>query len=118
MIFHVPYVNFKSLGAHVFGSRSTIHGQVILSKYSDSLTQFVVIVTVTSTSSQSSNSPQFLSKNDFVGLLTFLVFVRLLYFSMLYILMNAIPLSFNVSISMYFQTNGFFKYTLAASEAF
>jgi hypothetical protein len=86
--------------------------------YSESLTQFVVIVTVTSTSSQSSNSPQFLSMNDFVGLLTFFVFVKLLNFSMLYILMNAIPLSFNESISRYFQTNGFFMYTLAASEAF
>jgi hypothetical protein len=118
MIFHVPFVNFKSLGAHVFGSRSIIHGHVILSKYSDSLTQFVVIVTVTSTSSQSSNSHQFLSLYDFVGLLTFLVLVKLLYFSILNILMNAIQLSFNASTSMYFQINGFFKYTLAASEAF
>ena len=116
MIFHVQFMNFRSFGAHVFGSRSTIHGHDILSKYSDSFTQFVVIDTVTSTSSQSSKSPQFLSLNVLDGLLIFLVFVKLLYFSVLYIVMNANQLSFN--ISMYFQSNGFFTYTLAASDAF
>ncbi|MBR6907161.1 hypothetical protein IKN40_01280 [bacterium] len=106
MIFQVQVMNFKSFGAHVSGSRSIVRGQVILSKYSDSFTQFVVIDTVTSTSSQSSKSPQFLSLNVFVGLLTFFVFVRLLYFSVLYIDIKASSLSFNISI--YFQTNGFF----------
>ena len=105
MISQVQIVNFKSFGAHVAGLRSIIHGHEILSKYSDRCTQFVVIVTVTSTSSQSSRSHQFLSLNVFDGLLIFFVLVSPLYFSTLYALINAIFSSF--SLSRYFHTNGF-----------
>jgi hypothetical protein len=109
-------MNSRSFGAPVLGSRSTIRGHEILSKNSDIFTQFVVIVTVTSISSPSSSSQPFLSLYNFVGLFIFLVFVNELYFSTLYIDMNAKFSSFN--LSMYCHTNGFLIYTLEASEAF
>jgi hypothetical protein len=116
MIVPVHVINVRSFGAHVSKSRSIIQGQVILSKNSEIFTQLVVIDIVTSTSSQSSSSHQFLSLYFLVGLLIFFVLVRLLYFSALYKVMNAAFSS--SSMFIYFQTNGFFTNILAASEVF